>query len=200
MKRAIYFDTETTGTRPESDRIIELAAYDPVYKRTFEQLINPGIAIPQDAMNIHQISDSMVKDAPTFKEAMEEFLLFCEGDIALVAHNLINFDLPFLEAECRRAQIQLPNDWAYIDSLIWARRYRKDLPRHSLQFLRKIYGIPANQAHRALNDVVVLHEIFQLMIDDLRIDQVLALLESSTKTREEVMVAAKPQEMVLNLF
>ncbi len=46
-----------------------------------------------------------------------------------------------------------------------------DLPRHSLQFLREVYGIEKNNAHRALDDVVVLYEVFQKMVDDLSYQQ-----------------------------
>lgn len=198
MTRAIYFDTETTGTRAGFDRIVELAAYDPVNDRSFVRLINPGIAIPQEAINIHKITDAMVQDAPSFKEVMAEFLEFCEGQIALVAHNLISFDLPFIQAECKRSAISLPGHWMYIDSLIWARRYRKDLPRHSLQYLRQLYGAPANQAHRALDDVMTLHAVFQAMIDDLTIEQVVQLLGNTQKP--QATEAAKPQEVVLSLF
>lgn len=198
MARAIYFDTETTGTRAGFDRIVELAAFDPVNNRSFVRLVNPGIPIPQEVINIHKITDAMVQDAPSFKEVMSEFLDFCEGDVALVAHNLINFDLPFLQGECKRVGLSLPSHWIYIDTLIWARKYRKDLPRHSLQYLRQMYGAPANQAHRALDDVITLHTVFQAMIDDLSIDQVAKLLEKSQKT--EKTDTAKPQEVALSLF
>ena len=72
-------------------------------------------------------------------------------------------------------QIELP-PWRFIDTLKWSRRYRSDLPRHTLQFLRETYGIPANNAHRALDDVIVLHQVFSWMTDDLSIDEVFTLL------------------------
>ena len=201
MIRPIFFDTETTGTRASSDTIIELAAYDPVYKKSFERLINPGMAIPQDAMNVHQITDEMVKDAPPFKEVMLDFIAFCGDSVALVAHNLVNFDLPFIQAACKRCGIQLDSSWAYIDSLIWARHYRKDLPRHSLQFLRTVYGIDANNAHRALNDVMVLEQVYAAMTDDLTCEQVVMLLErAKKKTVQENAPAQKPKEEALSLF
>ena len=68
-------------------------------------------------------------------------------------------------------------DWPYIDSLKWARRFRSDLPRHSLQFLREVYGIEENNAHRALDDVVVLHQVFSSMIGNLTLDAVQKLLQ-----------------------
>lgn len=173
--RAIFYDTETTGIKAERDRIIEIAAYDPLNDRTFEQLINPGSPIPAEASAIHHITDEMVANAPTFGEVAQAFCKFCEGDVVLIAHNNDAFDYHFLKAEFTRSNVEMPS-WKFFDTLKWARRYRSDLPRHTLQFLREIYGIAANNAHRALDDVVVLHKVFCNMVDDLTIDQVYALL------------------------
>jgi DNA polymerase-3 subunit epsilon len=173
--RPIYYDTETTGIKADKDRVIEIAAYDPVNDLFLEKLINPGIPIPQDATAIHHISNEMVANAPSFEQVLPEFLQFCAGDVVLIAHNNDTFDYLFLKAEFARCNASLP-DWKFLDTLKWARRYRKDLPRHTLQFLREIYNIPANNAHRALDDVVVLHKMFSLMIDDLTIEQAYQLL------------------------
>ncbi len=176
--RPIYYDTETTGTRADKDRIIEIAAFDPEQKRTFVQLINPGMPIPKEATAIHGISDEMVKDAASWKEVGIAFAEFCSGEVVLIAHNNDSFDKLFLEEEYKRNGLEMPK-WTFIDSLKWARKYRSDLPRHTLQSLREVYEIPANQAHRALDDVIVLNQVFSLMIDDLSIEQVLKLLQTS---------------------
>lgn len=178
--RPIYYDTETTGIRSDSDRIIELAAYDPHNDRSFVKLINPLMPIPAEATAIHKITDAMVADAPSFKEVFEEFTAFCEGEVVLIAHNNDAFDIHFLRKECDRNALQLP-PWPFIDSLKWARKYRVDLPRHPLQFLREIYGHPPNQAHRALDDVIILHKVFSEMIDDLPMEKVLELLDKPVK-------------------
>ncbi len=173
--RAIFYDTETTGIRAERDRIIEIAAYDPLNNLYFEKLINPGCPIPAEASAIHHISDEMVATAPSFDVVAAEFIEFCQGDVVLIAHNNDGFDYHFLKAEFGRHGVEMPA-WKFLDSLKWARRYRNDLPRHTLQFLREIYGIAANNAHRALDDVIVLHQIFSFMTDDLSIDRIYALL------------------------
>lgn len=178
-KRPIYYDTETTGVRVDKDRIVEIAAFDPVNNKTFVSLINPGCIIPDDAIAIHGISNEMVKDQLTFAEVGKAFFEFCEGEVVLIAHNNDAFDSQFLKNESKRHNLTLPQ-WAMVDSLKWARRYRPDLPRHALQFLRQIYGIAENQAHRALDDVIVLHQIFSIMIDDLPLETVLNLLTNTT--------------------
>ncbi|MBS0620926.1 MAG: DUF3820 family protein [Verrucomicrobia bacterium] len=173
--RPIYYDTETTGVRSDKDRIIELAAFDPVENRTFVQLINPGVPIPPEASAIHHITNEMVASAPSFKSVAEEFVAFCPPHTVLIAHNNDAFDKLFLESEFHRADVPFPS-FRFIDTLKWARKYRNDLPRHTLQSLREVYGFPANQAHRALDDVIVLHQVFSSMIDDLSIETVIELL------------------------
>lgn len=177
-KRIIYYDTETTGLKPERDRIIEIAAYDPVLNRSYESLINPGCPIPPEATAISKITDEMVAAAPSFAHVAAEFIQFCEGDVVLVAHNNDTFDIHFLKHEFQRNDLQMP-EWKFLDSLKWARRYRSDLPRHTLQFLREIYSIPANNAHRALDDVIVLYKIFNFMIDDLSVEEVYSMMNNS---------------------
>lgn len=179
MIRAIYYDTETTGVKADKDRIIELAAFDPFDNKTFSQLIHPGIDIPSEATAIHHITNEMVSNAPSFKEVWPEFLQFCNGDVILIAHNNDGFDKHFLIEECKRNQLAMPA-FRYIDSLKWSRKYRRDLPRHSLQHLREVFGITANQAHRALDDVIILYQVFSKMIDDLPIDEVFSLLNEQS--------------------
>ncbi len=181
-KRPIYYDTETTGVRPDKDRIIEIAAFDPIQNRTFSSLIKPDCPIPPEASAIHKITDEMVKDAPTFAEVGKLFIEFCSEDVVLIAHNNDSFDKPFLECEYKRNEVALPN-WPYIDSLKFSRKYRPDLPRHSLQHLREYHGIKANNAHRALDDVIILHQIFSLMIDDLTMETILGLMNQKQTLR-----------------
>lgn len=177
-RKGIYYDTETTGTKPSKDRIVEIAAFDPEEGRTFCTFVQPGCPIPPEATAISGITDEMVKEAPSMQEALTSFLEFCTPDAILIAHNNDSFDRIFIETEAKRAGVILPS-WEYIDTLKWARKYRPDLPKHALQFLREDYGIAANQAHRALDDCRVLHEVFRQMIDDLSWEQVIELLKES---------------------
>jgi len=171
----IFYDTETTGVKSDKDRIVEIAAFNPKTEQTFVQFINPGMPIPPEATAITGITDEMVKEAPSFAVVGQNFINFCGQDAILIAHNNDAFDKPFLENECKRNELIIPA-WKYIDSLKWSRKYRTDLRSHALQSLREVYGIEANQAHRALDDVMVLYKIFSFMIDDLSYETVLSLL------------------------
>ena len=191
MKRAIYYDTETTGIKPDRDRIIEIAAFDPVSDRRFESLIKPDIPIPPEASAVHGITDEMVASSPSFAEVGADFVTFCGEDAVLIAHNGDSFDAPFLKAEAARHELDWP-DFETVDSLKWARKYRSDLPKHSLQYLRQVYGIEENNAHRAMDDVLVLWQVFALMIDDLTIETVIKLLKEEGATMPFGKHAGKP--------
>jgi DNA polymerase III subunit epsilon len=176
--RPIYFDTETTGISPAQDKIIEIAAYDSASNESFSSLINPHCIVPPEAIRVHGITQEMVDSAPEAKDVFQDFYAFCEGKSALIAHNNEAFDRPFLERAFASVQIEIPETWVFIDTLKWARRYRPDLPKHTLQYLREVHCIEANQAHRALDDVIILHKVFSAMIDDLPLWKVHEMLSA----------------------
>jgi DNA polymerase-3 subunit epsilon len=179
MRRPIFYDTETTGVKAEVDRVIEIAAYDLERDRSFERLINPGVPIPAEATAVHKITDEMVANAPTFEEIIDDFVAFCDGDAMLVAHNNDGFDIHFLRAEFGRCDQSLPAEWSWFDTLRWSRKYRSDLPSHSLQYLREVYGFEANNAHRALDDVIILKQVYQAMTLNLTADQAWELMQQA---------------------
>ena len=74
-KPIAFIDLETTGTNLATDRIVELAIVrvSPDGVSTVKRkLINPLMAIPKGASDIHGITNEMVKDAPTFKQVANE--------------------------------------------------------------------------------------------------------------------------------
>ena len=103
----IFFDLETTGTNVTQDRIVELS-YIKVFPDGHEEKksrrINPGIPIPAAATAVHHISDSDVKDEPTFKQIAKSLHAIFEGcDIA--GYNSNKFDVPLLMEEFARCGI-----------------------------------------------------------------------------------------------
>ena len=103
----VCLDFEATGTSVTQDRIVSIAATK-VYSTPgigafveFNTLINPTIPIPQASIDIHHITDEMVKDAPKFHEKAASFLAFLDG-CDLLGFNLLRFDLPLLSEELER--------------------------------------------------------------------------------------------------
>jgi DNA polymerase III subunit epsilon len=97
-------DLETTGVNLGTDRIVEIAIVKvmPDGKKTVKRkLINPEIPIPAASSALHGITDDMVKDAPTFRQAANELKQFIENcDIA--GYNSNRFDIPLLAEEFLR--------------------------------------------------------------------------------------------------
>lgn len=100
-----FIDLETTGVNLSSDRIVEIAIVKvlPTQERQVKRkLINPEMAIPKASSDIHGITDEMVKDAPTFKQAGNEIKQYLEN-CDLGGYNSNRFDIPMLMEEFLRA-------------------------------------------------------------------------------------------------
>lgn len=110
LSRPISFiDLETTGVNLTSDRIVEIAIVKLMpdgTRLTKRKLINPEKPISKESSDIHGITDEMVKDAPTFKQAGNEIKQFLENS-DLGGYNSNRFDIPMLMEEFLRADINV---------------------------------------------------------------------------------------------
>jgi DNA polymerase III subunit epsilon len=68
----VFFDVETTGLHVIRDRILQLAMVkyhkDGSPPSEFNQIINPGIPISEEAYRIHGIGPKEVANKPTFQQ------------------------------------------------------------------------------------------------------------------------------------
>ncbi|MDD2256017.1 MAG: 3'-5' exonuclease [Bacteroidales bacterium] len=103
----VFFDLETTGINPNTDRIVELS-YLKVYPNGNEEgktlRVNPGIPIPPEATAVHHITDADVADCPTFKEIGKQLARDIEG-CDLAGFNSNRYDIPLLAEEFLRHDI-----------------------------------------------------------------------------------------------
>lgn len=160
----VCFDLETTGLEPEKDQIIEVACtrftFDGTIE-TFETLIDPGCPIPPESIEIHHITDEMVKGKPTIDTVLSSLLKFIGKEI-VVGHG-IPLDLAFLKAAAKRHQVPCQLEaQAFIDTLRLARLYGES-PTNSLEKLREHFNIVSEGAHRAMSDVTVNIEVFKFL-------------------------------------
>ena len=108
--REIVFDTETTGLDPAAGhRVVEIGCVELVNHmptgETRQWYINPQRDMPEEAYNVHGLSEEFLSDKPLFSAVVEEFVTFVDGAM-LIAHNA-NFDMKFLNAEL--AALDRPN-------------------------------------------------------------------------------------------
>lgn len=109
-KPIVFFDIESTGTNVAADRIIEICVLKVNPDGTEEvktRRINPTVPIPKESTAIHGITDSDVKDEPTFKMLAKGLLDFI-GDSDLAGYNSNKFDVPMLIEEFYRSGIEFP--------------------------------------------------------------------------------------------
>lgn len=163
----ICIDCESTGLDTDNDRIIEIAAvkftFDGVIA-SMETLVNPEKPIPEDSTKIHHITNDMVKGKPTIKEVLKDYLDFAK-DIPIVGHG-IGFDINIITSEAERAGIYSElKKQPSIDTLRLARLYGESAI-NSLEALRSHFNIPAQGAHRAMNDVMVNIEVFKFLTNN----------------------------------
>jgi DNA polymerase III subunit epsilon len=111
-------DLETTGVNIGSDRIVEIAIVKIMpdgSRQVKRKLINPEMPIPPGATEVHGISNEMVKDAPTFKQAANEIKMFM-ANCDLAGYNSNRFDIPLLVEEFLRAGLDIElNDRCLLD-------------------------------------------------------------------------------------
>ena len=157
----IFIDLETTGTETLSDRIVELAALK-IYPDGAEEIIitriNPGVAIPPEAIAVHGITDSDVADEPSFAEYAPELKAFLEG-CDLGGFNVRRFDLEMIEAEFKRAGIEFSREGRHI---IDAQSiYHKFEPRDLSVAHKKYCGKEIENRHSSAGDVRAAVDVFR---------------------------------------
>ena len=162
----VVLDVETTGLHPSKAEIVEVSAIKfntgmkPV--SCFTSLCKPKKPIPEEATAVNNITDDMVKDAPTFAEiapALTEFMQGCH----VVGHNL-DFDLRFIFAHGAK----LPEGKRFYDTLDLAHLTIPQgyLYNYKLDTLCNYYKIRRNGAHRSLSDCYATSKIFAGLVLD----------------------------------
>ena len=164
QKPVIVFDLETTGTSFERDRIIQIGAVKILPdggQSNLCYLFNPGMLIPEQAIDIHGITNEAVKDAPFFHEKAFEIQMFFDN-CDLIGYNLIFFDIPMLRAEFSRVKIPfVTEDRKVIDV---QKIFTIHEPR-TLAAAAKFYRCHEYKAHDAHEDAVMTWTVLQKQME-----------------------------------
>ena len=160
-----FIDVETTGLKPYSDRIVELSILKihPDGREDYKShRANPEVPIPTEATAIHSITDADVADEPFFRQYVKSIRDFLENcDIA--GFNVIKFDLPCLEAEFARANVEFTRRNRYIiDSQVI---YHMREPRTLGAAYQKYCGKEMVNAHRAEEDAKATAEVLDSQLE-----------------------------------
>jgi len=161
----VVVDVETTGLRPKTDRIVEIAVAD-VQGGAVKGLLIDTLVDPQrdiGATRVHGITAEMVIGAPCFADVAPAVSAALDG-AAVVGHNL-SFDLRFIGSETSSAGLGEPVRAARLCTLSLARRlFRGACESYKLEALCARFGLRNPHAHSASGDVLVTAELLSLLL------------------------------------
>jgi DNA polymerase-3 subunit epsilon len=162
----VAFDTETTGTNPQTARILQAAIVtdDPsgILREDDRILyIDPGVEIPDEASAIHGITAETLREHQAYTpETGIPYLAGCiAGRASLRGYPLViynaTYDWPLLLAESRRVPEFTPPSMSplILDPLVIDRaldKYRKG--SRKLEDTARFYGVTLDGAHGAQAD------------------------------------------------
>lgn len=162
----VCLDLETTGLDPKVDKIIEIGAVrvkNGEITDTFQSFVNPGRMLSEKIIELTGICDEDLKNAPSIEEVLPKFLKF-SGEDCFLGHSVL-FDYSFM----KKAVVNMDGKNKYekegIDTLKIARKYLSTLESRRLSYLCVYYGIE-QKAHRALEDAVATHKLYQKLAED----------------------------------
>lgn len=161
--KLLFIDLETTALEVQKAKIVQIGL---IYlDKSKSILINPTIPIPQEASNIHKITDEMVLNAPTFSELANPILNIIKDCDAIVGYNCRRYDIPILYIEFLRCGIEMPQkpiiDVYEIISDLEKSRKLKDV------YLRLV-GEKLDGAHSAIEDIKATKKIYEYLLNKLK--------------------------------
>ena len=154
----VAIDLETTGTDPNTDRIMEVAAVKFEGRRivdTFQRLANPYCAIPYRIRVLTGIGQTEVDTAPPLATVLQELAAFI-GNHPVVGHN-VSFDLAFLGQAGVRLASQCYDTFELAILLL-------RLDDYSLASLARHLGA-STPSHRALPDALATTGVFAALME-----------------------------------
>jgi len=161
----ITFDLETTGTDPQKDRIVQFSFSLMGWENIFSGFVNPETEIPDEATAVHGITNERVAEELPFSVYAQDLINFLDiENNAIAGFNILNFDLPLLAHEFKRAGQQEFADKIFkaidnpesseiliIDAMqIFNKKFRRTLIGAADYYLHEDFN---NDAHDAKADV-----------------------------------------------
>lgn len=190
-KKIVVWDIETSGFSPVDDQLLEIATVtleDNKIVDSWSMLINTEFEISEKATEINGITKEMCdKEGHPIDQVIKRFVETIEDDFH-VTHNGIRFDIPFVQEQLLKQQIECDLFGKSIDTAAIFKGIRLNYTLEELMFnpdamkeVLKIYapnlkynlgyccdelGISREgvEQHRALNDALLTKDIFHRLV------------------------------------
>ena len=170
----IVFDLETTGVDLVRDEIVQFYGIriEPNGEsKTLEFICKPSIPIPQEASNIHGITNELVANEKPFKDYIPALIPLFDGCM-IGGYNVFRFDLPIIN----RQFAELGHSGVFKNSTV-IDSFKLAMLQHprDLSSMLKVYtGEDMQNAHNASADVIATVKILakQLEREEENIDDI----------------------------
>ncbi|MFT9266958.1 exonuclease domain-containing protein [Oenococcus sp.] len=158
-------DLETTAPFKEGGHIIQIGiSFVQNWKiiNNFQTMVNPGVRIPPQIVELTGIQNADVQDAPYF----EDLALMIHEQLAgtvFVAHN-VHYDFPYLNGEFSRIKMRRLR-LESVDTVQLAQILFPTMPSYKLDELVENLGITLPRHHRADQDAYATAQLFLKLHD-----------------------------------
>ncbi len=197
-------DLETTAPFKEDGHIIQIGiSFVKKWKiiNNFQTMVNPGVKIPNQIVDLTGIKNEDVQDAPYFEDlaAMIHDQL---SEAVFVAHN-VRYDFPYLNGEFTRIKMHRLRV-EYVDTVQLAQIIFPTIPSYKLDELVQHLGIKLPRHHRADQDAHATAQLFLKIheqIDQLPVQTLATLLDHSASllgNTEKIFSFAKGQAQTVH--
>jgi DNA polymerase-3 subunit epsilon len=187
-------DIESTGYRPHSHRMIEVAVLQASLvdgiQHQQSDLINPGITIPERIASFTGIDQQMVDAAPSPAVVLPQYWSRLNQGV-LTAHH-IESDYGFLQMEYRRLDQEFVRPEAEkFCTVRLSRLMLADLPSRSLPQLVQHFQFPIDESHRAAADTVACWYLAKQLLHEIQQEDDETLLQRFAQEWLPIQVVAK---------
>ncbi len=161
-----FLDIEATGLNVIRDRILQIGIIkyfaDGREPEELNMIINPGIPISEEAMQVHGILPKDVAKKPTFQQVAQKIYDFI-GNADLAGYNSNRFDIPMLMEEFARVGLEF--DVTRRRMIDVQRIFYKMEPRTLKAALKFYCDQDMEDAHDAMADVRATVAVFKGQIE-----------------------------------
>lgn len=136
----LVFDFETTGLNHRADRIIQVGLCTVTAGQVTGRqgwLVNQPVELPAEATRIHGITTADIRalGIPPV-ESLARLLSAFAAAPTCVGHNIHQFDIRFLLAECARLAMTAPHCAGYVDTAALFKGWKLNMPRKPAETFR----------------------------------------------------------------
>lgn len=193
----IVFDTETTGLKPDKDRIIEIAAQKFSIDHTtqtlkvadeFQMYINPEMQLSQDIVELTGISNEFLEDKLSETEAFIDIYNFFGDNPQILGGYNTGFDVRFLSDLYKRHGKTLKAD-CQLDVCRMAKELLTGVENHKLSTIANLFGMEGDDFHTASADTDYTARLLNIFVAEYRKGAAAAASPAAAAPSSE-----KPQE------